>query len=112
MRDLLDGAELIRYGAKTSPIGGLYAQPKLYVDGALVGLFVHGDILRWDLAAPAAAPSSGDALSVVLCSGETLRLGPDGAIEIIYRRELAAELHARDRVHTYGSFYIADLNAA
>jgi S-adenosylmethionine-diacylglycerol 3-amino-3-carboxypropyl transferase len=23
--------------------------------------------------------------------------------------ELAAELHAQDRVHTYGSFYIADL---
>jgi S-adenosylmethionine-diacylglycerol 3-amino-3-carboxypropyl transferase len=29
-----------------------------------------------------------------------------------YRRELAAELHKRDRVHTYGSFYIADLRAA
>jgi S-adenosylmethionine-diacylglycerol 3-amino-3-carboxypropyl transferase len=26
-----------------------------------------------------------------------------------YQSELAAELHARDRVHTYGSFYIADL---
>ena len=36
MRDLLDGAELIRYGAKTIPIGGLYAQPKLYVDGAML----------------------------------------------------------------------------
>ena len=29
-----------------------------------------------------------------------------------YRRELAADLHKRDRVHTYGSFYIADLKAA
>lgn len=26
-----------------------------------------------------------------------------------YHRELANELHARDRVHTYGNFYIADL---
>ncbi len=26
-----------------------------------------------------------------------------------YNRELAAELHVRDRTHTYGSFYIADL---
>jgi S-adenosylmethionine-diacylglycerol 3-amino-3-carboxypropyl transferase len=26
-----------------------------------------------------------------------------------FQPELAAELHARDRVHTYGSFYIADL---
>ena len=26
-----------------------------------------------------------------------------------YNPALAAELHAQDRVHTYGSFYIADL---
>jgi electron-transferring-flavoprotein dehydrogenase len=36
MRDLLDGAELVRYGAKALPIGGLFSQPKLYVDGALL----------------------------------------------------------------------------
>ncbi|MCB0346679.1 MAG: BtaA family protein [Bdellovibrionales bacterium] len=29
-----------------------------------------------------------------------------------YKTELAAELHQRDRVHTYGSFYVADLMAA
>jgi S-adenosylmethionine-diacylglycerol 3-amino-3-carboxypropyl transferase len=29
-----------------------------------------------------------------------------------YHRDLAAELHARDRVHTYGSFYIAELKNA
>ncbi len=29
-----------------------------------------------------------------------------------YHRELANELHAKDRVHTYGSFYIADVAAA
>ena len=28
---------------------------------------------------------------------------------LVYHRDLAAELHARDRVHTYGSFHIADL---
>lgn len=28
-----------------------------------------------------------------------------------YHPELAADLHTRDRVHTYGSFYIADLRA-
>ena len=28
---------------------------------------------------------------------------------LTYHRELAAELHEKDRVHTYGSFYIADL---
>lgn len=31
---------------------------------------------------------------------------------LAYRRALAAELHARDRVHTYGSFHIADLQGA
>ena len=36
MRDLLEGAELIRYGAKTIPMGGISAMPKLYVDGAMV----------------------------------------------------------------------------
>ncbi len=36
MRDLLEGAELVRYGAKAIPMGGLYAQPKLYCNGALL----------------------------------------------------------------------------
>jgi electron-transferring-flavoprotein dehydrogenase len=36
MRSLLEGAELIRYGAKCLPTGGLYSQPKLYTDGALL----------------------------------------------------------------------------
>ena len=36
LRDLLEGGELVRYGAKALPLGGLYAQPKMYVDGALL----------------------------------------------------------------------------
>jgi len=36
MREILDGAELMRYGAKTIPTGGLYAQPKLYCNGAML----------------------------------------------------------------------------
>jgi len=36
MKWLLEGAELVRYGAKTIPTGGLYAQPKLYHDGAML----------------------------------------------------------------------------
>jgi electron-transferring-flavoprotein dehydrogenase len=36
MRNLLEGAELVKYGAKVIPTGGLYAQPKLYTDGALL----------------------------------------------------------------------------
>ncbi|MEE9608745.1 MAG: electron transfer flavoprotein-ubiquinone oxidoreductase, partial [Myxococcota bacterium] len=36
MKWLLEGGELVRYGAKCIPTGGLYAQPKLYADGALL----------------------------------------------------------------------------
>jgi len=36
MRKLLEGGELIRYGAKCIPSGGLYGQPKLYMNGALL----------------------------------------------------------------------------
>jgi electron-transferring-flavoprotein dehydrogenase len=36
MQDLLEGAELVRYGAKCIPTGALYAQPKLYTNGALL----------------------------------------------------------------------------
>jgi electron-transferring-flavoprotein dehydrogenase len=36
MRDLLEGAELVSYGAKTIPIGGISSMPKLYCDGAMI----------------------------------------------------------------------------
>lgn len=37
--------------------------------------------------------------------GETTRVGE----MLRYQSQLADELHERDRVNTYGSFYIADL---
>ncbi len=36
MRKILEGGELIRYGAKAIPTGGLHAMPKLYCNGALL----------------------------------------------------------------------------
>jgi electron-transferring-flavoprotein dehydrogenase len=36
MRWLLEGGELVKYGAKVIPTGGLHAQPKLYTDGAML----------------------------------------------------------------------------
>ncbi len=38
-------------------------------------------------------------------NGQSLKLGE----VLTYRQDLAEKLHSRDRVHTYGSFYIADL---
>lgn len=36
IRRILDGGELIRYGAKALPEGGWYSMPRVYVDGGLV----------------------------------------------------------------------------
>jgi len=36
MKQLLEGAELVKYGAKCIPTGGLYSMPKLYTNGALL----------------------------------------------------------------------------
>jgi len=41
----------------------------------------------------------------VSVAGERHRLGD----LLLYHHDLAADLHQKDRVHTYGSFYIADL---
>jgi S-adenosylmethionine-diacylglycerol 3-amino-3-carboxypropyl transferase len=47
-----------------------------------------------------------DPIAVRIC-GEQVRMG-----ELLsYQRKKAERLHARDRVHTYGSFYIADIAA-
>ncbi len=45
---------------------------------------------------------------VVQVNGARQRVGD----LLTYDRDLAAQLHPLDRVHTYGSFYIADLAAA
>lgn len=36
VRSMLDGAKLLRYGAKAIPEGGLYAMPRFYSDGLLI----------------------------------------------------------------------------
>ncbi len=36
VRNLLDGGQLVRYGAKSLPYGGWYAMPRNYVDGGLI----------------------------------------------------------------------------
>ncbi len=50
VRALLEGAKLIRYGAKAIPEGGLHAMPRLYGDGLLIvgdsGGFLNGMRLK------------------------------------------------------------------
>ncbi|MDB4555562.1 BtaA family protein, partial [bacterium] len=47
---------------------------------------------------------------------EQVQINLNGNIQNIspllsYHESLANELHQKDRVHTYGSFFIADINA-
>jgi electron-transferring-flavoprotein dehydrogenase len=50
LRKLLDGGEILRYGAKTVPEGGLFSQPSLYSDGVLLvgdsASFCNGEKLK------------------------------------------------------------------
>ncbi len=50
VRKMLDGAKLLRYGAKAIPEGGLFAMPRLYADGLLLigdtGGFLNGMRLK------------------------------------------------------------------
>jgi len=72
---------------------------------------------EWQAIVERAAPNTRVLWRSAGLSGEfinPLQLQVDGRTRILgdmlhYHREQAAELHAKDRVHTYGSFCIADL---
>ncbi|UCE86272.1 MAG: electron transfer flavoprotein-ubiquinone oxidoreductase [Deltaproteobacteria bacterium] len=100
VRKLLDGAELVRYGAKCIPTGGLYAQPKLYVDGAMLIGDSAGFCNAQNLAGIHMAMKSGmlaaetivDALAVSDTSSKTL-----GSYAERYRRSWAYAEHHQAR---------------
>jgi electron-transferring-flavoprotein dehydrogenase len=105
-RDLLDGAELVRYGAKAIPMGGLTAMPKLYVDGALLIGDAAGFCNAEKLSGVHLAIKSGmlaaetlvDALALQDFSSVTL-----GGYAERYRRSWAFDEHWKTRNH-HGSF--------
>jgi electron-transferring-flavoprotein dehydrogenase len=80
IRAMLEGAKMIRYGAKAIPEGGLFAMPRLYADGLLLtgdsGGFLNGMRLKGiHLAMKSgmmAAETIWDALQAERYDGETL----------------------------------------
>ncbi|MBV8374526.1 MAG: electron transfer flavoprotein-ubiquinone oxidoreductase [Candidatus Eremiobacteraeota bacterium] len=80
VRRMLEGAKLIRYGAKAIPEGGLFAMPRLYADGLLLvgdsAGFLNGMRLKGiHLAIKSgimAAETAWDALSAGSCDSRTL----------------------------------------
>src|SRR5262249_32726542 len=50
LRQILEGGQVVRYGAKTIPAGGWYSMPRNYVDGGLIigdsGSFIDAQRLK------------------------------------------------------------------
>ena len=49
IKNILEGAEILAYGSKTLPEGGIYSLPKLYVDGAMLVEIVQVFLMAKDL---------------------------------------------------------------
>ncbi|MCP5070525.1 MAG: NAD(P)/FAD-dependent oxidoreductase [bacterium] len=99
-RKLLDGAELVRYGAKTIPMGGLTSMPKLYTDGALVVGDSAGFCNAEKLAGVHMAIKSGmmaaEAISDAIAADDFTSVTLGGYTER-YRRSWAHEEHWKAR---------------
>ena len=106
MRELLDGAELVRYGAKTIPIGGLSAMPKLYVDGALLvgdsAGFCNGERLAGVHMAMKSGMMAAETIADAIERDEFTSLTLGGYTER-YRQSWAYEEHWRAR-NFHGAF--------
>jgi electron-transferring-flavoprotein dehydrogenase len=114
---LLEGAKLLRYGAKAIPEGGLYAMPRPYADGLLLtgdsGGFLNGMRLKGiHLAVKSgilAAETAFDAIVADSTDAQTL-----SAFETAFRNSWAYdELHAARNFHQgfKGGLFAGMLNA-
>ncbi len=100
MRKLLEGAEMVRYGAKTIPEGGLWSQPRLWGDGVLLvgdsGGFCDGFKLKGVHMAiksgMLAAETLVEAIGKDDFSGQTLR-----GMQERYERSWAYDQHRKAR---------------
>jgi electron-transferring-flavoprotein dehydrogenase len=96
VRNILDGGNLVRYGAKTLPYGGWYAMPRTYVDGALIvgdsGSFLDSQRLKGvHLAMKSgmlAAETIFEALKTGDTSAKTLKLYKDKIDASYIKKEL------------------------
>jgi electron-transferring-flavoprotein dehydrogenase len=78
IRKLLDGAEIVRCGAKTVPVGGLFSQPRLYTDGVL-------------LVGDTASFCNGERLKGVHMAIKSGMLGAETLLEAIQKDDFSAE---------------------
>ena len=116
IRAMLDGAKLLRYGAKAIPEGGLYAMPRLYADGLLLigdsGGFLNGMRLKGIHLAMKSGMLAAEIAFDAIASGKT-----DAAALSAYERAFESswaykELHAARNFHQgfEGGLFMGMLN--
>jgi electron-transferring-flavoprotein dehydrogenase len=103
IRPLLEGGEMIRYGAKAIPEGGLHAMPRMYADGlCIVGDsagFLNGMRLKGIHLAMKSGMLAAEAIFDALQAGDT-SANALGAYETRFRDSWAfEELHAARNFH-------------
>ena len=103
IRPLLEGGEMIRYGAKAIPEGGLHAMPRMYADGlCIVGDsagFLNGLRLKGIHLAMKSGMLAAEAIFDALRAGDTSARAL-GAYETRFRDSWAfEELHAARNFH-------------
>ena len=111
MRDLLEGAELVRYGAKCIPSGALYAQPKLYTNGALLVGDSASMLDISKLSGVHMAMKSGMLAAETICQAlaeDDFSTTTLGTYTERYRASWAYEEHRKGRNHT-GSMEVSPL---
>lgn len=75
VRRILDGGQLVRYGAKTVPYGGWYSMPRTYVDGGLIAgdsaSLLNSQRLKGIHTAIKSGMLAAETIYEALCAGDT-----------------------------------------
>lgn len=75
IKHVLEGGELVRYGAKTVPYGGWYSMPRTYVDGGLIAgdsaSLLNSQRLKGIHTAIKSGMLAAETIYEALCSGDT-----------------------------------------
>lgn len=75
VKRILDGGKLVRYGAKSIPMGGWYSMPRNYVDGGLIigdsGSFLNSQRLKGIHTAMKTGMLAAETIYEALCAGDT-----------------------------------------
>ena len=103
IRPLLEGGEMIRYGAKAIPEGGLHAMPRMYGDGLCIigdsAGFLNGMRLKGIHLAMKSGMLAAEAIVAALQADDTSS-GALGKYETLFRSSWAfEELHAARNFH-------------